>query len=193
MRANPISLLGLLCLPCVTAAHHSVSAEFDRDNTIEIDGQVTRVSWQNPHVRFTVSALDENGEAARWVIEATEIYIYLRDEYPAVRELLLREIAALEEAGLAGWTRLHLRRGAGAYICGEESAMLESIEGKRGLPRHKPPFPAQVGLFGRPTLIHNVETVYWLRDIVERGPEWFAGQGREGHCQFREKVHGSIS
>jgi formate dehydrogenase len=118
---------------------------------------------------------------AGWVIEATEIYIYLRDEYPAVRELLLREIAALEEAGLVGWTRLHLRRGAGAYICGEESAMLESIEGKRGLPRHKPPFPAQVGLFGRPTLIHNVETVYWLRDIVERGPEWFAGQGREGH------------
>jgi formate dehydrogenase len=118
---------------------------------------------------------------AGWVVEAAEIYLYLRDEYPAAREILLTEIARLEAAGLADWTKLHLRRGAGAYICGEESAMLESIEGKRGLPRHKPPFPAQVGLFGRPTLIHNVETVYWLRDIVEQGPEWFADQGREGH------------
>jgi formate dehydrogenase len=75
---------------------------------------------------------------------------------------------------------VHVRRGAGAYICGEESAMLESIEGKRGLPRHKPPYPAEVGLFGRPTLIHNVETLYWLRAIVEQGPAWFAGQGRNG-------------
>ncbi len=117
---------------------------------------------------------------AAWVVEAPEIYVYLRDEYPQCRAILAREIAAIEAAGLARNTRIHLRRGAGAYICGEESAMLESIEGKRGLPRHKPPFPAQVGLFGRPTLINNVETLYWVRDIVERGPEWFSAEGRNG-------------
>jgi formate dehydrogenase len=122
---------------------------------------------------------------AAWAIEARDVYVYLRDEYPAAREILLHEIAALERAGLAGDTRFHLRRGAGAYICGEESAMLESIEGKRGYPRHKPPFPAQVGLFGRPTLIHNVETVYWVRDIVERGPAWFTGHGRRGRKGLR--------
>jgi formate dehydrogenase len=122
---------------------------------------------------------------AAWVIEAPEIYIYLRDEYPACREILLKEIAALEAAGLTGGTQIHLRRGAGAYICGEESAMLESIEGKRGYPRHKPPFPAQVGLFGRPTLIHNVETLYWVRSLVEKGPEWFLEYGRGGRRGFR--------
>jgi len=115
-----------------------------------------------------------------WVVEAPEVYIYLRDEYPQCRELLLREIAALEKAGLSKHARIYLRRGAGAYICGEESAMLESIEGKRGLPRHKPPYPAQVGLFGRPTLINNVETLWWVRDIVEKGPAWFGSQGRRG-------------
>ena len=115
-----------------------------------------------------------------WAVEAHEVYIYLRDEYPQIRELLEREIGLIEAAGLAHGVAIHLRRGAGAYICGEESAMLESIEGKRGLPRHKPPYPAQVGLFGRPTLINNVETLYWVRDIVERGADWFAGQGRHG-------------
>ena len=93
--------------------------------------------------------------------------------------------AESKAAGLAKGVRIHLRRGAGAYICGEESAMLESIEGKRGLPRHKPPFPAQVGLFGRPTLIHNVETVYWVREIVERGPDWFQSHGRNGRKGLR--------
>jgi formate dehydrogenase len=122
---------------------------------------------------------------AAWVVEAPEVYIYLRDEYPAVREMLLQEIARLEARDLNGATRIHLRRGAGAYICGEESAMLESLEGKRGLPRHKPPYPAQVGLFGRPTLIHNVETVYWVREIVERGPDWFLGHGRNGRKGLR--------
>ena len=116
-----------------------------------------------------------------WAVEAAAVYLYLRDEYPAIREMLSREIARIEAAGLCASTEIHLRRGAGAYICGEESAMLESIEGKRGMPRHKPPFPSQVGLFGRPTLINNVETLYWVRDIVERGSEWFSGQGREGH------------
>jgi formate dehydrogenase beta subunit len=117
---------------------------------------------------------------AAWVVEAADIYLYLRDEYPQCREVLAQQIAAIEAAGLARHARIHLRRGAGAYICGEESAMLESIEGKRGLPRHKPPFPSQVGLFGRPTLINNIETLHWVRDIVEAGPEWFSGEGRNG-------------
>src|SRR5690348_4561893 len=122
---------------------------------------------------------------AAWVVEAAEVYVYLRDEYPQCRGILEKEIAAIETAGLAPHTRIHLRRGAGAYICGEESAMLESIEGRRGLPRHKPPFPSQVGLFGRPTLINNVETLFWVRDIVEKGAEWFAGQGRNGRQGLR--------
>jgi formate dehydrogenase len=128
----------------------------------------------DPH-RFLEGAL-----IAAWVVEAPEVYIYLRDEYPQCREVLLQEIAKVETAGLSKHTKLHLRRGAGAYICGEESAMLESLEGKRGLPRHKPPFPSQVGLFGRPTLINNIETLYWVRDIVEQGPEWFSNEGRNG-------------
>ena len=122
---------------------------------------------------------------AAWAVEAGEAYIYLRDEYPGVRELLLREIAKVEAAGLDRATKIHLRRGAGAYICGEEGAMIESIEGKRGLPRHRPPFPTQVGLFGRPTLIHNVETVYWVRDLVEKGAEWFTAHGRNGRKGLR--------
>ena len=117
---------------------------------------------------------------AAWVVEAEAVYIYLRDEYPQIREILLSEIAALENAGLAVHTKVHLRRGAGAYICGEESAMLESIEGKRGMPRHRPPFVAQVGLWGRATLVNNVETLFWVRDIIENGADWFAGQGRNG-------------
>jgi formate dehydrogenase beta subunit len=120
-----------------------------------------------------------------WAIEAPEVYIYLRDEYPQCREILLAEIAKLEAAGIARGIKIHLRRGAGAYICGEESAMLESIEGKRGLPRHKPPFPSQVGLFGRPTLINNVETVFWVRDIVEKGAGFITAQGRHGRKGVR--------
>jgi formate dehydrogenase beta subunit len=120
-----------------------------------------------------------------WVVEATDVYVYLRDEYPQCRAMLLAEMPKVEGAGLLEHVRAHLRRGAGAYICGEESAMLESIEGKRGLPRHKPPFPSQVGLFGRPTLINNVETLYWVRDIIEKGPEWFSGQGRRGRKGMR--------
>ena len=120
-----------------------------------------------------------------WAVEARAVYIYLRDEYPHCREILLKEIAEIEAAGLSRHTAIHLRRGAGAYICGEESAMLESIEGRRGLPRHKPPFPSQVGLFGRPTLINNVETLFWVRDIVEKGPEAFSGHGRNGRQGLR--------
>ncbi len=122
---------------------------------------------------------------AAFVVEAAETYIYIRDEYPELRLMLLAEIAKVEQAGLAPHTRLHLRRGAGAYICGEESAMIESIEGKRGLPRHRPPYVAQVGLFGRPTLEQNVETLYWVRDIVEQGAAWFSAQGRNGRKGLR--------
>ena len=117
---------------------------------------------------------------AAWVVEAEAVYIYLRDEYPGVREILLKEIAAAEAAGLAAHTKVHLRRGAGAYICGEESAMIESIEGKRGLPRHRPPYVAQVGIFDRPTLVNNVETLFWVAEILEKGAAWFAGHGRNG-------------
>jgi NADH:ubiquinone oxidoreductase subunit F (NADH-binding)/NADH:ubiquinone oxidoreductase subunit E len=122
---------------------------------------------------------------AAWVVEATDTYIYVRDEYPELRLMLLEEIVKLEASGLTPHTKLHLRRGAGAYICGEESAMIESIEGKRGLPRHRPPYLAQVGLFGRPTLEQNVETLYWIRDLVERGPQWFISQGRRDKKGFR--------
>jgi NADH:ubiquinone oxidoreductase subunit F (NADH-binding)/NADH:ubiquinone oxidoreductase subunit E len=122
---------------------------------------------------------------AAWVVEAAETYIYIRDEYPELRLMLLEELAKVEQAGLSSHTKLHLRRGAGAYICGEESAMIESIEGKRGLPRHRPPYLAQVGLFGRPTLEQNVETMYWLRDIIERGSAWFTSQGRHERKGFR--------
>jgi formate dehydrogenase len=110
----------------------------------------------------------------------TDAYLYLRDEYPALHEVLRREIAALAASGLAEGITIHLRRGAGAYICGEESAMIESIEGKRGLPRHRPPYVAEVGLFGHPTLVNNIETLYWIPEILERGADWWAGLGRNG-------------
>ena len=123
------------------------------------------------------------------VVEATDIYIYLRDEYPASREILEREIAKLPPGG----PMLHMRRGAGAYICGEESSLLESLEGKRGLPRHKPPYPFQVGLFGLPTLINNIETLWWVRDIVEKGADWWKGHGRnERHGLRSYSVSGRV-
>ena len=122
---------------------------------------------------------------AAWVVEATDVYIYMRDEYPDVIKFLKKEIKILEDNNLNIKTRIHFRRGAGAYICGEESSMLESLEGKRGLPRHKPPFPSQVGLFGRPTLIHNVETVFWVREILEKGAVWFSSHGLNGRKGLR--------
>jgi NADH:ubiquinone oxidoreductase subunit F (NADH-binding)/NADH:ubiquinone oxidoreductase subunit E len=115
------------------------------------------------------------------VIDAQDVYIYIRDEYPAAREILTREIAKLPPGGPV----LHMRRGAGAYICGEESSLLESIEGKRGLPRHKPPYPFQVGLFGLPTLINNIETLWWVRDIVEKGAQWWKSHGRNDRQGLR--------
>jgi formate dehydrogenase len=134
---------------------------------------------RDPH-RFIEGVL-----IAAWVVEAKDTYIYIRDEYPELRLMLLDEIEKVEEAGLSRHTKLHLRRGAGAYICGEESAMIESIEGKRGLPRHRPPYVAQVGLFGRPTLEQNVETMFWIRDIIEKGAEWATSQGRHERKGFR--------
>jgi len=131
----------------------------------------------------------EGLQIAAWAMQAKRAYIYLRDEYPGVRAILETEIARLDQAGLTE-IPLELRRGAGAYICGEESAMIESVEGKRGLPRHRPPFVGEVGLFGRPTLAQNVETLFWIRDIVEKGPEWFASQGVNGSKGLR---HYSVS
>lgn len=112
-------------------------------------------------------------------------YIYLRDEYHDARKMLAREIEALQSHPPCPLPHIELRRGAGAYICGEESAMIESIEGKRGQPRLRPPYIAQTGLFGRPTLEHNFETLYWVRDILEKGPTWFSGQGRQGRLGLR--------
>lgn len=122
---------------------------------------------------------------AAWAVEAERCFVYMRDEYPAVLEILRREISALEDAGLVDKGYIDLRRGAGAYICGEESAMLESIEGKRGLPRHRPPFVAEVGLFGRPTLVHNVETLHWLCEVVRKGPEILSGVEKNGRKGLR--------
>ena len=122
---------------------------------------------------------------AAWAVEAEKAYIYMRDEYPAVLKILKEEITALEQAGIVEPGYIELRRGAGAYICGEESAMIESIEGKRGLPRHRPPFVAQVGLFGRPTLVHNVETLHWIARICREGPEILNSVEKNGRKGLR--------
>ena len=122
---------------------------------------------------------------AAWAAEIKAVYIYIRDEYPACLRILKNALAALEADPPMALPAIYLRRGAGAYICGEESGMIESIEGKRGMPRLRPPYVAEVGLFGRPTLEHNFETLYWVRDILEHGPEWFAGHGRRGRKGLR--------
>jgi formate dehydrogenase len=122
---------------------------------------------------------------AAWAVEAETCFIYMRDEYPAVLHILRTEIKALETAGIVAPGYIDLRRGAGAYICGEESAMIESIEGKRGLPRHRPPFVAQVGIFGRPTLVHNVETLYWVARVCRDGPELLKSVEKNGRKGLR--------
>ena len=134
---------------------------------------------RDPH-RFLEGAL-----IAAWAVDVAEIYIYLRDEYAACREVLTAELARLKADQPCTLPPIQLRRGAGAYICGEESAMIESIEGKRGMPRLRPPYVAQVGLFERPTLEHNMETVYWVRDILEKGVDAFAAHGRNGRKGLR--------
>jgi formate dehydrogenase beta subunit len=129
-----------------------------------------------------------------WAVQAGACYVYLRDEYHGCRAILEHELARLVADPPCELLPIDLRRGAGAYICGEESAMIESIEGKRGMPRLRPPYVAQVGLFGRPTLEHNMETLYWVRDILERGPEWFAGFGRNGRKGLRSfSVSGRVN
>ena len=134
---------------------------------------------RDPH-RFLEGML-----VAAWAVGIDRIWIYLRDEYHACREALEKEIAALEADPPGPLPEIHLRRGAGAYICGEESAMIESIEGKRGMPRLRPPYVAQVGVFGRPTLEHNFETLYWVREILEKGAGWFSSHGRNGRKGLR--------
>ena len=131
---------------------------------------------------------------AAWAVEAQTCFIYMRDEYPAVLEILRREITALEEAGIVEPGYIDLRRGAGAYICGEESAMIESIEGKKGLPRHRPPFVAQVGVFNRPTLVHNVETLYWVSKICREGPQILNSVEKNGRKGLRSySVSGRVA
>ena len=131
---------------------------------------------------------------AAWAVEATRCFIYMRDEYPVVLKILADEIADLEAAGLVLPGYIDLRRGAGAYICGEESAMIESIEGKRGLPRHRPPYVAQVGIFDRPTLVHNVETLYWIARICREGPEILSSVEKNGRKGLRSySVSGRVA
>lgn len=131
---------------------------------------------------------------AAWAVEAETCFIYMRDEYPAVLEILAREIKALEKAGVVAEGYIDLRRGAGAYICGEESAMIESIEGKRGLPRHRPPFVAQVGIFDRPTLVHNVETLLWVARVCREGPEVLNSTEKNGRVGLRSySVSGRVA
>lgn len=143
---------------------------------------------RHPH-RFLEGAL-----ISSWAIEASALYIYLRDEYPGVNQLLHAAIAELEQAAIVEPGYIVIRRGAGAYICGEESALIESLEGKPGKPRHRPPFVAQKGLFDRPTLVNNVETVYWIPLIHAKGAEWFASQGRHGRKGLRSfSVSGRVN
>ena len=132
----------------------------------------------DPH-RFLEGAL-----IASYFINAQKVYIYMRDEYPAVIKILLDEINKMEDEEIIPKDFFIVRRGAGAYICGEESAMIESIEGKRGLPRHRPPYVAEIGLFGCPTLTNNLETLFWVRDIIEKGAKWFAEKGSNGNKGF---------
>ena len=134
---------------------------------------------RNPHAFF------EGMLIAAHVVGVEGIYIYLRDEYAGIRSLLERELKALQDHPPSTLPPIELRRGAGAYICGEESAMIESIEGKRGMPRLRPPYIAEHGLFGRPTLVHNMETLYWVPTILEKGADWFASQGRSGRSGLR--------
>jgi formate dehydrogenase len=128
------------------------------------------------------------------VVGTDAIYIYLRDEYAGIRKAMTEELDKLHANPPADLPHIELRRGAGAYICGEESAMIESIEGKRGMPRLRPPFVAQVGVFGRPTLEHNMETLYWIRDLIEKGADWFTSQGRNGRKGLRSfSVSGRVN
>ncbi len=201
--------------------HESVIAELEKSNLRGLGGagfpagKKWRIVGEQPGPRYMAVNIDE-GEpgtfkdryylehdphrffegmliAAR-IVQTEKIYIYLRDEYAGVRYILEQELAKLKQNPPMLLPLIELRRGAGAYICGEESAMIESIEGKRGMPRLRPPFVAQAGLFGRPTLEHNMETLYWIRDILHKGADWFIGEGRHGRTGLRSfSVSGRIN
>ena len=144
------------------------------------------------HLERTPHQFLEGMLIGAWAINAETVFIYLRDEYPAIREILLREVDLLQKRGLSNHTNIEIRRGAGAYICGEESAMIESIEGKRGIPRHRPPYVAQSGIFGKPTLVNNVETLHWIPVILKKGAKWFSSQGDKGRGLRSYSVSGRV-
>jgi len=146
------------------------------------------------HLERTPHLFLEGMLIAAWAVAADRVFLYMRDEYPAVLEILRREIKALEDQALVPSGYVDLRRGAGAYICGEESAMIESIEGKRGLPRHRPPYVAEVGVFGRPTLVHNIETLHWVARICREGPEVLSATEKNGRKGLRSySVSGRVA
>ncbi|MDE0281511.1 MAG: NAD(P)H-dependent oxidoreductase subunit E, partial [Gammaproteobacteria bacterium] len=193
---NQSSLAGLGGAGFPTGRKWSIVREYPGPRLMAVNGDEgepgtfkDRVYLESDPHRFIEGML-----IAAWVVGAEKCFIYIRDEYPAVVALLREELDGVKEAGLADHVELEVRRGAGAYICGEESSMIESIEGKRGLPRNRPPYVAEVGIFGRPTLVNNVETLYWVRDIVEKGAEWFSGAGVHGRRGWRSySVSGRVN
>ena len=193
---NQSSLAGLGGAGFPTGRKWSIVREYPGPRLMAVNGDEgepgtfkDRVYLESDPHRFIEGML-----IAAWVVGAEKCFIYIRDEYPAVVALLREELDGVREAGLADHVELEVRRGAGAYICGEESSMIESIEGKRGLPRNRPPYVAEVGIFGRPTLVNNVETLYWVRDIVEKGAEWFSGAGVHGRKGWRSySVSGRVN
>ena len=193
---NQSSLAGLGGAGFPTGRKWSIVREYPGPRLMAVNGDEgepgtfkDRVYLESDPHRFIEGML-----IAAWVVGAEKCFIYIRDEYPAVVALLREELDGVREAGLADHVELEVRRGAGAYICGEESSMIESIEGKRGLPRNRPPYVAEVGIFGRPTLVNNVETLYWVRDIVEKGAEWFSGAGANGRRGWRSySVSGRVN
>jgi formate dehydrogenase beta subunit len=144
------------------------------------------------HLERTPHQFLEGMLIGAWAINAETVFIYLRDEYPAIRKILLNELHLLQKIGLSDHTNIEIRRGAGAYICGEESAMIESIEGKRGIPRHRPPYVAQSGIFEKPTLVNNVETLHWIPIILQNGAKWFSSQGDKGRGLRSYSVSGRV-
>ena len=184
---NQSSLQGLGGAGFPTGRKWSIVRGFDGPRLMAVNGDEgepgtfkDRVYLESDPHRFIEGVL-----IAAWVVGVEKCFIYIRDEYPAAVKLLREELDRVKQAGLSDHVEIEVRRGAGAYICGEESSMIESIEGKRGLPRNRPPYVAEVGIFGRPTLVNNVETLYWVRDIVEKGAEWFAGAGAHGRKGWR--------
>ena len=195
-KLNESSLQGLGGAGFPTGRKWSIVRGFEGPRLMAVNGDEgepgtfkDRVYMESDPHRFIEGML-----IAAWVVGVETCFIYMRDEYPAVIKLLKTELDKVRAAGLADHVELEVRRGAGAYICGEESSMIESIEGKRGLPRNRPPYVAEVGIFGRPTLVNNLETLYWVRDIVEKGPAWFANGGTNDRKGWRSySVSGRVN